>query len=370
VTTTNEDRGVVIDHRIGATGALTVRLASAGIRLLGTDGDRVVVRTADGRALPDRVVVETHDGRLSIHEKHGIGVSLGRGRGGIELEIGAPRGAVVSVDIASGWLDAQGLSGEQQYRSASGEIGLRDAAGRVDLTSVSGDVGIDLADAAELTLRSISGDVRVGGGRLDLLRVQTTSGDVRVDSPLVGRAGNVIETLSGDVDLVAGAGIRVEARTVSGDLLSDLPHRSEGRMGRRTLVVGDGSIELAFRSVSGDLHLRRDASSIPTPPIPPVAPIPPIPPIPPIDPGVASPDAGWRGSSTTTESALDDERSDGSAGDALDLVVGTDEAAIEADRLTILRQLESGELDVATALERLAALDRTNSPETTGTSDE
>ncbi len=349
---TSNGTAVVTDHRIGTQGTVAIRLASAEVRIAGTDGDRVVVRTPDGRSLPDRVVIETTDDGLTVRERDSSGISFGRGVRTVQLEIDVPATAEVGVDTASGWIDVQGIRGPQRYRTAAGEIGLRGVAGRIDVNAVSGDLTVDLVDAAELAIRSVSGDVRISGGRLDSLRVQTTSGDVRVDSPLVGRSGNAVETLSGDVDLVAGEGIRVEARTVSGDLASDLPHRTDGRMGRRTMIVGDGAIELAFRSVSGDLRIRAAAeldrtlagrSAAPPWASEPAAPKPlevPAAPDAPAPPGAPEPPAASR---PPAASSVPDEPADDPA---------------DPERMTILRSLERGELDVATAMELLAALDR------------
>lgn len=345
MTTSTKDPAVVVDHPIGATGRLAIRLASAELRLSATEGDRVTVRTAGGRALPDRVIIEPGDGGLTIRERDIHGITFRLGQRVVQLEIAVPAGAEVTVDTASGWLDAVGLIGEQRYRTASADTRLKGAAGRIDLITVSGDATIELAGAADVGLKSVSGDIVVRGGRLDALRVSTTSGDVRVDSPIVGRSGHAIETLSGDVDVVAGDGITVEARTVSGDLTTDLPHRSEGRMGRRSLIVGNGAIQLSFRSVSGDLRIRAATEGIetmpsasPVPPLPPVAPVAPEPPMPP------------------TEFGLGHGETDGA--DQLDDA-----------RMAILRSLENGELDVATAMDRLAALDGAGVPAGSGRTD-
>ena len=366
-TTTNDAGAVVIDHVIGDRGRLAVRLASAEIRLAATDGQRVVVRTPAGRSLPDRVVIETTDDGLTIHEKQLGGLGLVGGRRLVQLEIEVPALAEVTIDMARGWLDAQGLTGEQRYRTVSGEIRLRGGAGPIELNTVSGDVSIELAGSTDLAIRSVSGNAVVRGGRLDALRVGTTSGDIRVDSPLVGTSGNKIETMSGDVELAAGKGIRVDARTISGDLLSDLPHRSEGRMGRRTLIVGDGSIELAFRSVSGDLRIH-DGSSRPISPIPPLPPLPPMAPVstltsfsvelpdmPDMPDMPAMPDLADVDGSGFDRPAADADRPapDPASADAATAADDPD----ETERMAILRALEQGELDVPTALDRLAVLD-------------
>ena len=376
MTTTGDADRVVIDHVIGDCGRLVIRLAMAEVRLAATGGDRVVVRTANGRSLSDQVVVEPSDDGLTIREKETGGLAFGRRRRVVQLEIQAPPMAEIAIDTASGWLDVQGFTGEQRYRAVAGEVRLRHGSGQIELNTVSGDATIELVGATDLTLKAVSGDTVVRGGRLSALRIATTSGDVRVDSPLVGRSGNRIETLSGDVELVASGGMRVEARTISGDLLSDLPHRSEGRMGRRTLIVGDGSIELDFRSVSGDLRIHDGSgrSAGPVPPVPPLTPLAPSaqfstgldadfdPPgfdLPSFDlPGLDLPgfDVSGFGVPDVTGPPARIEP-DATATPTTAGVPDADPA--EAERMAVLRALEQGELDVATAMDRLSALDGT-----------
>ena len=357
MTTANDTSQVVIDHTIGARGRLTIHLAAAELRLLATDGDRVVVRMPNGSALPDRVVVETVDGGLTIREKETLGLTFAIGRKVVQLEVDVPAGAEVAIDSASGWLDGLGLRGEQRYRTASGDTRLHEGAGRIELNTVSGDATIELADATELAIKSVSGDVEVRGARLSGLRIGTTSGDVRVDSPLVGRSGNTIETLSGDVSVVATTGLRVEARTVSGDVTTDLPHRSEGRMGRRTLIVGDGSIELAFRSVSGDLRILDGSGTAAaggfTGPTRPSAPDAPRRPAMPSLPGAPS--------RPTMPRLPGLPATPGSTAIADDMDGHVDPT--EAERMAVLRALEQGELDVPTAMARLAVLDASSEPD-------
>jgi hypothetical protein len=370
MTTTNKAGTVVVDHVIGDHGQLNVRVASAELRVAAVDGDRVVVRTPDGRSLSDRVVVETTDDGVTIREREPGGLGFIRGQRVVQLEIDVPPMAEVAIETASGWLDAVGLVGEQRYRAISGDIRLRDGAGLIELTTVSGEVTIELVGATDLAIKSVSGDARVSGGHLDGLRIATTSGDIRVDSPLVGPS-NKIETLSGDVEIATAAGMRVEARTVSGDLMSDLPHRSEGRMGRRTLIVGDGEIELTFRSVSGDLRIHdgsdRPMGAIPPlPPLPPLAPfsvdlpeMPEMPEMPDLG-GLTLPDLDLPGFERRARRDDPTPPADASAkGD--EQSAATD--PVETERMAILRALEQGELDVPTAMDRLAALDGAGGPD-------
>lgn len=344
------DSTILLDEPIDADGRLSIRLASAELRLTAVDGDRVTVRSDDPEAPGQRILVETDGGEVTLRERDVIGLAFGKLRKSLRLEVGVPAGVATTVDIASGRIDATGLRGRQHYRTASGDVVLSRTAGSLELNAVSGDVAITLAGQATLALRTVSGDVTVSGGSLDELHVSTTSGDVRVDSPLTGGSGNTIETLSGDATIVAGEGLRVEARTISGDLSSELPHTTEGRVGRRTLVVGDGRTRLSFRSVSGDLLVMRgfgnapargvDASAAETP----------------HSPG-ASPAAGGDSDHGSTETATD---ASGSGAPATSAVPA---APLDDERLTVLRELERGTLDISTAMDRLAELDEREASE-------
>jgi DUF4097 and DUF4098 domain-containing protein YvlB len=325
MTTTVDDATLLLDRPIGRHGRVTIRLASAEVRLIADSTDRVTVRIPGGRTLPDWVALETADGDVKIREEDALGRTFGVARGTVRIEVGLPAEADVSINTASGWIDGLGLRGPQQYRTASGDVRVREAGGRIDVNAVSGDITLELAAPADLAIRTVSGDVSVAGGSVETLRLNTTSGDVRLESPLTSRTDNTIETLSGGVSLLATGGLRVDARTVSGDVSSDVPHRTEGSMGRRTLIVGDGATELSFRSVSGDLHIHGGAPEAPGP-----------------DPA----------SRPTAETAATAEAADPTK-------PADDGPATETDpdRMAILRALEAGEIDVATAMEHLAALD-------------
>jgi hypothetical protein len=149
--------------------------------------------------------------------------------------------------------------------------------------------------------------------------VASTSGDIEVDAVFAGPGPYGIQTVSGDALVHAHVGIRVEAKTLTGSVASSAPHRSDSRQrGQHDLVVGDGRVLLTFKSISGDLRIA-DPQPAPGAAVSPAAPEPPAPPRPPRAP--AEPDAN------------------------------------EAERLAILRDLETGAIDVAEAGARLAALE-------------
>ena len=142
----NAASGTTLEHDIGPTGLLAVRLQSSDLRIRAVDGSTVRVAARTG-SLDGSVSVDRAPGSLSI--KANRGVSVGIGGMGIdvssptpELEIDVPRGATVVVETASGDLTVDGLAGDQRYRTASGTIVLRGVGGQLTVDAVSGDVSI------------------------------------------------------------------------------------------------------------------------------------------------------------------------------------------------------------------------------------
>ena len=335
MTTTNDNR--VLTHQVGERGEVAVRIHAGRLEIRGVDGDTAAVRDLDGRDLEDRFEVERGEGRLIVRPRERFGFDLGigrRSRGSARLAVEVPRHATVSLDTASGELDARGLDGEQRYRTASGEINATGVSGPIGIDAVSGDVRIEATGPVELSGRLVSGDLELRGGTLRSMALATTSGDIELDSPVDGPGPFSIQTVSGDARVAATGNLRVEARTLTGEIGSEVEHRTESGPGRRDLVLGNGSRTLAFRSISGNLHVAAHAGNggaslvARAAVLAPDTVTPPPPPAPPAAPSARNP-AG-----VTRSDAPD-------------------------PRLAILRDLESGAIDIETATRRLAELDET-----------
>jgi len=343
--TTISSRSGLIEHRIGATGFLQVNTSSGDIDVRGTDGDtvRIVTQDPDEAYVLDQYVVEAGDGTLHVRSPRGglIEVNIGAfkwGRrigsgGGTDLVVEVPHGARVEIGSVSGDLTVSGLDGQQRYKTVSGDVELDAVEGSIDLDGTSGDVRLLASGTVRLELRTVSGDIAARAGVVEQLALQTMSGDMRIEAAPAPGHDHTIETVSGDTRLTTGSGLTIEARTVSGDIRSDVPHRTGGEPGKRSIILGDGRAHLGFRSLSGDLQLTgkgpvlpasegaawRGELTAPTPPTAPATPPMPVVPEPPMAPSAPDP--------------------------------------LEAARLDILRALQTGEIDVAIAGERLAALD-------------
>lgn len=359
---TNDVRATVREVPLDPHGEVSVMLIAGSVRLAGHDAPLVRVATRDGEALDDAITIETDaDGITITPREAGIRLGplmIGRGRS-VDLDVTVPRLAAVTVRTTSGDVTAHGLTGPTRWTTVSGDLSLDLDGGPVTIGTASGDADIRAGVPITLDARTVSGAVRVRAPRLLGLRVETTSGDVGIEGELDGAGHHAVGTVSGEVRFHTNSPVRLETRSVAGDVEATVPHRTEGGRGRRTIVVGAGSVAVAVRTMSGDVTLRpaRDAApERPVAPSAPAAPAAPVPPAPPADP----PSPAATAPAAAPSSAAPAPPESGDAGPAPVVAPSAGETAIdrrEAARLDVLRALERGELDVEAAGRRLEALD-------------
>ena len=325
-----------LEHTIGSEGRFALRLPSGSVTIRGTEGDVARVRDLTGRPLGERFEIVAGDGslELSLRQKFGFSIAIGtRGFGdhSPELEVEVPRGAGVSVDTASADVVGRGLIGSKHFHTASGDLTLDEILGELEIEAVSGDTTISADGSLVVRARSISGDFRLRAPKLERFEMSTTSGDIQLDAEMAGSGPYAIKSISGDVRLVTRAGLQVEAQTITGDLSSAIPHKTETLPGKKLLIVGKPVATLTFKSVSGDLEIvepregvathRAVAPDAPSKSIPVDAPAAPTPPAPPTPP---TPRAGAMTSSMQILEAL--ERGEISVEDASRQLAALEEA--------------------------------------------
>jgi hypothetical protein len=356
--------GSSLDHSIGPDGLLTVSVRSGAVHLRAVDGDAVRVRDGRGRDLDGAFAIDLGPGSAALRASRGFGIAgIRSDAGSAELDIEVPRRATVVLDGESGEIDAEGLAGDQRYRTVSGDITLRGVAGRIAIESVSGDVDITAIGEASLTARVVSGDLDVRAATLTSLEVATTSGDLRVAGRLAGMGPFHVDTVSGDGLFAPVGDIRVEMTTVTGDLRSEIGGTAQGGRSRRSLVVGADGPQVSFRSMSGDLRVVRaipvtTAATVDRPPAEPEA----APTAGPSEPDAApeqTPASVPTAPAPTAFPRDDTERVPVALAPTAAPAATTPPrfAADEDARIAILRSLERGEIDVAEAGRRLEAVD-------------
>lgn len=186
------------------------------------------------------------------------------GRVAVDFDIAVPRGSSVDATTVSGDLEVRGTRGPLEVQSVSGDVTLADVQGPIRLKTVSGDAsGTDLAGA--LDANSVSGDLTFDRCRVHGCDIVTVSGDVDLTGELEAGTEHRLKTISGDIELaLPGTSYDVRFKTMSGDLDCTLAARvtSEGRRDKH-VIVGDGEIRVAVKTVSGDLDLRRGGGQVP-----------------------------------------------------------------------------------------------------------
>ena len=185
----------------------------------------------------------------------------------VGIRVRCPHGSGLGIRSSSAGVDATGLLGAVDVKTASGDISLEDARvpGRrqreqrrpgarrrrpIDIRTASGDASVRRSGGI-LTAKLVSGDIAVGEAAAGLA-VTTVSGDVRVHA--AGGGGMRVQAVSGDVHLAIKPGERlyIDANSVSGTMSSDLGLQDAPPIESSTPVV-----ELRVRTVSGDVNIVR-----------------------------------------------------------------------------------------------------------------
>ncbi|HEX8938578.1 MAG TPA: DUF4097 family beta strand repeat-containing protein [Candidatus Limnocylindrales bacterium] len=344
------ERIVTIEHPLRPGGRLRLRGIDGPVALrpsadaTATVRVRYQVRAADEAAADraigdaqarvdratDQLEVDGRDRRWGLLEA--VSWLFGEGRVRVAFDAEVPPGVDVRVDTVSGEIEADGLRDTASYHSVSGSVTLRGTGGTVQADTVSGRVEVLAGAELRLDARSVSGSLRAAAPRFAALRLATTSGSVSLEGPLDAAGRHEVETVSGGLHLDAPGGATIDMQTISGGVRADREARVERLGGGRRVVLGDGAARLHFRSMSGGLDVSTSS---------------------------------WRGSAAGSgarsgnaaggaPTAPVPQPADAPVPEPSAAAVATEPGPAEPDQLGILRALERGEIDVDEAAARLA----------------
>ena len=162
----------------------------------------------------------------------------------------------VNIDVVSANVDLSGVYGEKtEVNSVSGEITCSDVSvNELSLGSTSGALVCDNAKAEKLNVNNVSGSIRVEGEYTDI-DAETVSGEVHLGLSTVPAKIDV-DGVSGSITIALPetAGFTARLDTVSGSISCALP----GTIGSDLVVVGDGSADYRFSTVSGSLRIEKN----------------------------------------------------------------------------------------------------------------
>jgi DUF4097 and DUF4098 domain-containing protein YvlB len=166
----------------------------------------------------------------------------------VHLRVQAPEGSALQARTASGDVHSRGRLGDAGVKSASGDVKL-DAVDSLEAKLASGDLEVAQV-AGDARVDSASGDVELGeaGGSVT---VRTASGDQQVRSVAEGKVE--LASASGDirVGIKQGSRLWVDARSMSGDVTSEL------EVGDEEPGEDGPLVELKVTAMSGDVQVVR-----------------------------------------------------------------------------------------------------------------
>jgi DUF4097 and DUF4098 domain-containing protein YvlB len=169
------------------------------------------------------------------------------------LRIEIPEGVELDVDSvnASIKIDEMAL-GKVKLTNVSGIVDFANlACSDVKIENVDGNVEADEIVADKFSASSVSGSLNISKISANEIDVSTVSGKTVLG---VAKKGEVeISGMSGDIELHVSneLGATIKFSTMSGDLLSDKPHRK----GEKEYTFGLGEIEIKVETMSGDLKI-------------------------------------------------------------------------------------------------------------------
>jgi len=262
-----------------AKGEVTIDIVRGEVTVIGWDQNKVSVEgTRDDKS--QRFVFERNGNTIRIEDE--VKSRLHNGEG-TKITVKLPRGNSLGVDVVSANLSVRDVAGRSDLNTVSGDLKLEKLGHEVDAESVSGD--IDLRGAGkEVSLETVSGDVTghitadhlqaesVSGnvkirneGTLKRGEFSSVSGDVSIESAISGETAIEMDSVSGNIELVARGEVnaRIEAETgpggdISNELTNDVPDEAEFT-GAESLdiKVGNGSGRIQASVVSGEIAFRK-----------------------------------------------------------------------------------------------------------------
>lgn len=251
-------------YDVSVPGQLVVENIRGAVVIQAGEADKIsvtaVLHPGSGDESVTRVEITQQDNgtvkAMTRYEHDGVRLLAGQKPCKVEYTIVAPPRCDIVVRCVSSNLVVEGIDGKIGLDTVSGGMALRSVSGDLSFNTVSGSIsGVGLNGV--LTIKTVSGDVSLDEAEFSSIKASSVSGDFKLDGPL-GVGPYHFNTVSGDVRLVVppDTGCEIAMSTFSGDLrvgVSAIYHKRSAHV--RQVTVLDGGTEIYMHSMSGDLVL-------------------------------------------------------------------------------------------------------------------
>lgn len=225
--------------------AIEFSLSRSEISIEGYDGNEVVIKNTDYEAPPERAkgLRPLYGGQdntgigLSVEEENGTLKIVQASAEDGEFEVRVPnniRVMIEEVNWGSGDINIRNHNGEIEIKSKNSDIELTNITGPVIASSTSGDVDVSFSSVSAANPTSIT----------------LVSGYIDVTMPASTKADMYLTSTSGEI--YTNMDLQMKGRK------EDMMRLGGGRNIESTL--NGGGVEMEFKSVSGDIYLRKAES--------------------------------------------------------------------------------------------------------------
>jgi len=161
----------------------------------------------------------------------------------VSYRIDVPRSAKLRVATVNGAVGAHGTEGDARLKTVNGALLAADVRGALELSSVNGAISVTSAGGA-VRASTTNGEIEVQLAALapgETAKLTSTNGAVTLRLPRDARAS-------------------LTARTVNGEIESDLPLTVHGKVGRRNHLEGElngGGGKIEISTTNGGIRIGR-----------------------------------------------------------------------------------------------------------------
>jgi DUF4097 and DUF4098 domain-containing protein YvlB len=229
----------------------------------GANGQVVITATTAS----DKVEVYSEQNGKRIETRTIFRTDASENEGRVEYEVTVPADTLVTVQSATGPIQASGMRGDVTLKGDSSTITARDISNaHVHVRNVSGAVNLANINGGHVEVVSTSGKVTLSAVNGPLVSVNTTSGDIAYDGDF-GNAGDyTLSNHSGNIDvtLPSTASVDLTARSLKGDVQNDFPLHDKARISFPKVsghafagTSNSGSSSVKLSSFGGTIRVKK-----------------------------------------------------------------------------------------------------------------
>jgi DUF4097 and DUF4098 domain-containing protein YvlB len=195
---------------------------------------------------------------------HLLDPSLQGTRARVDYTMDVPVGTSLEIRNPQGVVRIERLNGDTWVASVGGNIFISDASGEVVARSVGGQIQI-LRSSGYVEVSSVTGDLKFISPMSSRIHANTSSGQIFYEGNLFPSADYVMETYSGDINVLCprSSSFELAARSVHGKVIHDLKvsrrshHDSVSGYGNALYGThNEGAATLELTSFRGNIYVR------------------------------------------------------------------------------------------------------------------